>query len=164
MARRALFEPATVPSERIHPIPTDAAHPAASAAAYAQTLAVFFGQPSNGPPPCFDLILLGLGDDGHTASLFPGAAALREERAWVTSSPPGVLPPPVDRVTLTFPVLNAARHVLFLVAGGNKAAAVRDILQGSPSTEPLPAARVTPGVGRLTWLIDEAAAGLLGKA
>src|SRR5437899_524189 len=75
-------------------------------------------------------LLLGLGDDGHTASLFPGKPALHETAAWVTSSPPGVLPPPVDRVTLTFPVLNAARQVMFLVVGAGKARPLYDVLKG----------------------------------
>ena len=88
--------------------------------------------PMDGPPPRFDLILLGLGDDGHTASLFPGKPALNEDRAWVTASPPGVLPPQVGRVTLTFPVLNAARAVLFLVAGDKKAAVVKEVIDSPP--------------------------------
>src|SRR5262249_43975739 len=99
------------------------------------------------------------------ASLFPGAAALDEDRAWVTWSPPGTLPPPVDRVTLTFPVLNAARQVLFLVAGANKAEAVRDVLEGQPPRTRRPAAGVRPADGSVTWLLDEAAAGRLsGRA
>lgn len=145
------------------PIATDQPTPGESAAAYARALSALFAAPLEGAPPRFDLILLGLGDDGHTASLFPGAAALHEERAWVTWSPPGTLPPPVDRVTLTYPVLNAARQVLFLVAGANKAAPVRDVLEGGASKEQRPAAGVRPADGRVTWLLDKAAAGLLTR-
>lgn len=161
MVRRALLDPILLPPGCVHPIPTSMPSPAAAALAYAKELATFFGWRSDGEPPRFDLVLLGLGDDGHTASLFPGAAALHEDRAWVTWSPPGTLPPPVDRVTMTFPMLNAARHVLFLVAGANKAEPLRDVLQGEAPVEKRPAAGVRPADGTLTWLVDEAAARLL---
>ena len=108
------------------------ASPQQAAEEYARTLKTFFGGVAW---PEFDLVLLGLGDDGHTASLFPGAAALRVTDRWVTFSPPGVLPPPVDRVTLTFPVFNAARQVMFLVSGANKAQAFADVYQGRASVE-----------------------------
>src|SRR5262249_42677564 len=113
MVQRAWLGPAQVPAERVFAIPTDTDSPAVSASQYAKTLAKQFGTKGD-ELPRFDLILLGLGDDGHTASLFPGKPALHETTAWVTASPPGVLPPPVDRVTLTFPLLNAARQVMFL--------------------------------------------------
>jgi 6-phosphogluconolactonase len=109
----------------------------------------------------FDLLLLGMGDDGHVASLFPGAAALSVTDRWTTSSPPGVLPPPVDRVTLTFPALNAARQVMFLVSGANKAEALFDVLVGKTAATVRPAAGVSPANGRLVWLLDQAAAKLL---
>jgi 6-phosphogluconolactonase len=163
MARDALLARAPIVADHVLPMPTDLVAPADCAVAYANDLARFFGAPLSGAPPAFDLVLLGLGDDGHTASLFPGAAALAEQRAWVTSSPPGVLPPPVDRVTLTFPVLNAARHVVFLVSGANKAAPVRDVLGGNAAIAQRPAAGVQPKDGRLTWLLDEAAAELLPR-
>jgi 6-phosphogluconolactonase len=113
--------------------------------------------------PRFDLILLGLGEDGHTASLFPGAAALQVEDAWVTWSPPGVLPPAVDRITLGFPVLNAARQVAFLVAGARKAAALHDVLEGGADRDRRPAAGVQPRDGTLTWFVDQDAAKLLTR-
>jgi 6-phosphogluconolactonase len=153
MAQRSLL--VHVPEAREFPIPTNRS-PADCAAAYAQTLATVFG--TDGSPPRFDLIFLGLGDDGHTASLFPGAAALSEDKAWVTWSPPGTLPPPVDRVTLTYPVLNAARAVMFLVAGANKAEALHDVLAGAPK-ERRPAAGIQPVEGTLTFLLDMAAGG-----
>ncbi len=154
MARRTLLD--HVPAANVYPIPTDG-DPPSCADGYARTLAEVFAVPPDGPPPRFDLILLGLGDDGHTASLFPGAAALQEARLWVTWSAPGTLPPPVDRVTLTFPTLNAARDVLFLVAGLNKATAVHDVFAGAPvSRRPAGGVRTTDGI--VTWFLDEQAA------
>ncbi|MBI2826840.1 MAG: 6-phosphogluconolactonase [Planctomycetia bacterium] len=161
LARRALLDRASVPPDHVAAIDTTADSPAAGAAAYAQRLAAFFAQPLDGQPPVFDLILLGLGDDGHTASLFPGAAALGERHAWVTWSPPGTLPPPVDRVTMTFPLLNAARHVVFLVSGTNKAEPLRDVLDGHATVERRPAAGIRPAAGDVTWLVDDAAASML---
>ncbi len=114
--------------------------------------------------PEFDLVLLGLGEDGHTASLFPGAAALWVTDRWATSSPPGLLPPPVDRVTLTFPVFNAARQVMFLVSGANKAQAFADVYEGRASVSVRPAAGIRPANGRTVWLVDRAAAGSLSHS
>ena len=119
--------------------------------------------PPRGLPPRFDLILLGLGDDGHTASLFPGAPSLAVTDAWVVPSPPGTLPPPVDRLTFTFPLLNAARQVAFLVSGDKKAAIVQEVLEGHRSREVHPAEGVQPTDGILTWLLDEAAARRLSR-
>jgi 6-phosphogluconolactonase len=108
--------------------------------------------------PCFDLILLGLGDDGHTASLFPGAKALAVRKSAVASTPPGTLPPPVERITLTYPAINAARRVLFLVSGEGKAEALGEIWRGKAARRRRPAAGVRPKHGALTWLVDRAAA------
>jgi 6-phosphogluconolactonase len=160
MARRTLL--IHVPTAQVYPIPTHGSPPDC-AAAYARTLATVFNTPPDGPPPHCDLILLGLGDDGHTASLFPGAAALHETKSWVTWSPPGTLPPPVDRVTFTFPLLNAARAVMFLVAGANKAEPLRDVIAGAPPSR-RPAAGVRPIDGTVTWFVDEAAAALIGHS
>src|SRR5262249_41050026 len=152
--------PANVPAERVFPIQTDTDSPAVSASLYAETLAKEFGV--NGEElPRVDVILLGLGDDCHTASLFPGKPALHETTAWVTASPPGVLPPPVDRVTLTSPVLNAARQVMFLVAGHAKARPLHDVLKGHATLDTRPAVGVRPTDGKLVWLVDEAAASML---
>ena len=161
MATRSLIAHASIAADHFFAIPTDTASAADSADRYARTLADFFGRSLEGPPPPLDMVLLGLGDDGHTASLFPGKPALAEQKAWVTASPPGVLPPPVDRVTLTFPALNAARAVLFLVAGAGKAAVVQEVLEGNPGANRAPAVAVRPSAGSLTWMLDEAAAARL---
>lgn len=157
MARRALLEHVPIPAGNVFPVPTTLPTPDEAAAAYAATIAEALGAPANGPAPKFDLILLGLGDDGHTASLFPGMPALHEMGRWVVASPPGVLPPPVDRVTFTYPVLNAALKVLFLVTGEKKAKMLREVLAGGPA-EVHPAAGVRPTDGELVWLADEPAA------
>jgi 6-phosphogluconolactonase len=163
MVQRTLLAPAAVPAGHVFAVPTRLGTAAAAAAAYETALAEAFGTGDATGPPRFDLILLGLGEDGHTASLFPGAASLGVTDRWVTATPPGALPPPVERVTLTFPVLNAARAVVFLVSGANKAEALRDVLEGRPSREQRPAAAVRPVEGTLTWLVDEAAAGRLTR-
>ena len=164
MARRSLLDSVQVPQSNVFPTPTVGVSPAAGAAAYGHTMAQFFAiEPDTFPPPRFDLVLLGLGDDGHTASLFPGKPAVHVADQWVTWSPPGVLPPPVDRITLTFPVLNAARQVVFLVAGEKKAQVLREVLEDNPPADKYPAAGVRPVKGTLTWLIDELAASKLTR-
>ncbi len=173
-----------VPESHVFPIPTDEPSAAAAAARYAAELASLCRRgilprccaetppvssagkrqdAASTNPPRFDLILLGLGEDGHTASLFPGAAALEVEDAWVTWSPPGTLPPAVDRITMTYPVLNAARHVAFLVAGEKKAAALYDVLEGQADRNRRPAAGIQPRDGTLTWFVDQDAAKLLSR-
>jgi len=159
MAKRCLLARSTVPVANVFPIATDLESPAACAADYARRMAEFFDVSPDDPPPAFDLILLGLGDDGHTASLFPGAAALDENREWVTRSPPGTLPPPVDRVTMTYPLINAAREVMFLVTGANKHVPLTEVLQRQVEPSVRPAAGVRPAHGKLIWIIDHAAAG-----
>ncbi len=160
-AQRALLGRVPIPPSQVFAVPTRTASAADSAARYGETLVRFWGPTDDGTPPRFDLVLLGLGEDGHVAGLFPSAAALRVDDAWVTWSPPGVAPPPVDRIRLTYPVLNAARHVAFLVAGERKAAVVQEVLEGAPRRERCPAAGVQPTAGTVTWLVDEAAAALL---
>jgi 6-phosphogluconolactonase len=164
MARKTLLSRVPLPPTQIFPVPTDGPTAAAAAERYAAELERFFSRESREcRPPRFDLILLGMGEDGHTASLFPGAAALEVDDAWVASSPPGMLPPAVERITLTYPVVNAARHVAFLVAGENKAAALREVIEGGASRKSRPAAGVRPRDGTLAWFVDEAAAGLLSR-
>jgi 6-phosphogluconolactonase len=163
MARRLLLSKVPVPVSQQFPVSTEG-EPAERAAGYAATLAHSFSVAEDAAPPPFDLILLGLGDDGHTASLFPKAPALQEQKSWVTWSPPGTLPPPVDRVTFTLPLINAGRQILFLVSGQRKTLAVRDVLEGGASPSQRPAAGVHPADGTLTWLLDEPAAQLLSKS
>jgi 6-phosphogluconolactonase len=160
MAQRALLAAVPVPPDHVHPVPTKLDSAAESATAYSDELARWFPDCER-TPPRFDLILLGLGEDGHTASLFPHAPALRITNEWVTWTPPGNLPPPVDRITLTYPALNAGRNVVFLVSGARKAPAVRDVCEGKLLPEQRPAAGVKPQAGALTWLIDADAAQLL---
>ena len=162
MSNRALLSKIAIPPAQVLAVPTAEKSSAAAAAACSRELGRVFNQaPDSLPLPRFDLVLLGLGDDGHTASLFPGKAALHVHDRWVTASPPGVLPPPVERITMTFPVLNAARQIVFLVAGGKKAAVVREILDESPGVEKYPAAGIVPVNGTLTWLLDRTAASQL---
>jgi 6-phosphogluconolactonase len=162
MARRSLIERIGIPETQVFPMTTDGAAAADGARQYAATLARFFGmQEDSWPPPRFDLVLLGLGDDGHTASLFPGQPAIAVDDHWVTGSPPGRLPPPVDRITLTFPILNRSRQTLFLVAGEKKAEIVREILEDNPPVEKYPARGIQPAAGNVVWMLDEPAARLL---
>lgn len=163
MCRELLLKHVPIPAEQVFPIQTDTATKEESAELYAETLSKVFNVPQSGPPPAFDMILLGMGDDGHCASLFPGMPTLTVTDKWVVSSPPGTLPPPVDRVTFTFPVLNAARSVLFLVEGAKKAPAVRDILEGGAPVNVHPSAGVQPVNGKLLWLLDRTAAERLAK-
>jgi 6-phosphogluconolactonase len=160
LASESLLKPAQIAADRVIAVRTDGGTPAECAADYESQLKRFFGG-ANVHPPQFDLILLGLGDDGHTASLFPGKPSLDESSVWVTSSPPGVLPPPVDRVTLTFPVLNSAREAMFLVSGAGKATIVREVLEGTCDVQQHPSRGVRPKDGIVTWLLDNAAASKL---
>jgi 6-phosphogluconolactonase len=162
MARKSLLGRVKIPPAQIFPMTAEAPSAAEAAERYTQTLAKFFSAPEGGRPPRFDFMLLGLGEDGHTASLFPHAPSL-EATAWTTWSPPGKTSPLVDRITMTYPVLNAARQVVFLVSGAKKASVVREVLAGGARRENRPAAGVRPVDGQLTWLVDADAAGDLNK-
>jgi 6-phosphogluconolactonase len=151
MAREAMLAKAPVPLENIHPIPTDG-DPEDAARRYERTLKHAYGSPTLDPArPFFDITLLGLGEDGHTASLLPGHELLDERDRWVAAVLHGR---PEIRITLTYPVLDSSRHVAVLVAGKAKAAALRRVRAGDGR---LPAARVHP-VGELIWFVDHAAA------
>ena len=130
--------------------------PEEAAADYEHQLREFFGPDES---PSFDLILLGLGEDGHTASLFPQTPALDVTDRWVVANP--VLKLETTRLTLTIPVINAAKAVTFLVAGEGKAAALREILEGDADPRAYPAKFIRPEGGDLTWMMDKAAASLL---
>lgn len=154
MAWETLLKHAPVPGENVHPVPAQSSAEAA-AQAYEQELRAQFRQRRG--VPVFDLVVLGLGADGHTASLFPRAPALAErQRLVVAHHQPGE----PARVTLTLSVINQARHVFFLVSGEQKAAALRLALE---TTGPLPAQQVAPHKGELAWLVDSAAAGQLRR-
>ncbi|MFL9828464.1 6-phosphogluconolactonase [Rhodoplanes sp. SY1] len=153
-ARDALLGPLGVPPERIHAMPTDTATPQAAADAYARTLAAHHGADRLDPArPLFDLVLLGMGADGHVASLFPGQAGVEEGARWVVGVDEAGHPPHVPRVSLTLPALASSRALLFIVAGPDKRPALSRVLAG----DDLPAARVR-SAGPVLWLVDRAAA------
>ena len=155
MANAMLFSPLHIPSTQIHRIRGE--DPPEAAAAHYETTLRHLTAAVPGQWPQLDLVLLGMGDDGHTASLFPGTASLTEGTRWVV---PGTSPQGTRaRVTLTLGVINHASVVLFLVAGRNKAAVVRRVLEQRPGDPgPYPAALVRPETGRLLWYLDHAAA------
>lgn len=152
-ARAAWLDHPAIPEANLHRIPAERGA-AEAAAAYEEDLAAFFDL-APGEMPRFDAVLLGLGGDGHTASLFPGSAALEERRRLVTA--PWVKAQGSYRITLTYPVLEAAREVIFLVSGAGKAEVLRRVVEEHDPR--LPAARVRPKEGELLWLVDRAAAG-----
>ena len=160
MAREALILKVALPPANIHPVPADAGSPHAAAVAYETSLKDFFKKTSSaevgkGLFPVFDMILLGMGSDGHTASLFPHDAALQEQEKWVTAVSGSQAMPPVPRVTLTLPVINSSRCVVFLISGeGKKGVANASISNTNAARNIYPAAMVRPE-GELHWLIDE---------
>ena len=127
-----------------------------AADAYEETLRALLG----GPIPRLDLVMLGMGSDGHTASLFPGTAAIHEPARWVVAHHVEALG--AWRVTLTPVILNGAANVLFVVSGRGKAGRLREVLEGPHHPDVLPAQIVKPSAGRLLWMVDEAAASELG--
>lgn len=152
MTREAMLAKAPVPPENIHPVPADGT-PEEAAARYERVLQAAYGAAVLDPAkPLFDVTLLGLGADGHTASLLPGDPVLQERDRWVAVISHGR---PEVRITMTYPVIESSRQVAFLVSGREKAAIFRAIRAGDSQ---LPAARVRP-VGELIWFVDRAAAG-----
>jgi 6-phosphogluconolactonase len=152
MTREAMLSTAPVPPQNVHPIPTDG-DPDDAAQRYERTLQEAYGATSlDAQRPLFDLTLLGLGPDGHTASLLPGEPVLNERRRWVAAVSHGR---PEVRITMTYPAIESSRRVAFLVAGKEKAPIFSAIRAGDSRA---PAARVRP-VGELIWFVDRAAAG-----
>ncbi len=157
IANDALFRPLGISGKNVYRMKAEMPDLESAALDYERTLqSVFEGERI----PRFDLILLGLGSDGHTASLFPGSPALVECRRLVVPVLDAPKPPP-RRLTFTIPVLNAARLVLFMATGADKAQALREVLTGTASPDRYPARYVRPGPERLVWLVDEAAGGTL---
>lgn len=158
MARLALLDRVAVPPHQVFRMACEA-DPQAGASAYEDQLRREFG---DGGRPAFDLILLGLGNDGHTASLFPGAPTLDEHARWVAAD--YVASKHEWRLTLTLDVINAAARVVFVVQGNEKASILGRVLEDTQAASVYPAARVRPTGGRLVWMVDEAAArGLKGS-
>jgi 6-phosphogluconolactonase len=153
MARRTFLD-RCAPAVNIHPIPTDTASPDEAARLYEQELKSFYGAEVFDPTrPLFDFVLMGVGPDGHTASLFPGYPALDETRRWVVGVPQAHVEPFVPRVTLTLPALGSCREMLFEVAGSEKRAILTRVLAG----ENLPANQAHSSAGETIWLLDKAA-------
>ncbi len=161
MAQIELFQPLNIRPEHIYRMKGEYEDPTAAAHEYEETIRRVTRCPAP-DSPCLNLILLGLGEDGHTASLFPGTSALQEQNKIVTvgHAPTGIK----SRLTLTLGVLNHAGVVLFLVTGSGKAEMVRRVIESeSEADHSLPAARISPESGRLVWMLDQAAAQQLTK-
>ncbi len=159
MARQALLDHVPLPPNQIHRIEAERGDRDQAARDYQTAMASAFDIDAAGPPPSFDLVLLGMGGDGHTASLFPNTSALQETERWIA---PNFVPKfAADRLTLTYPVINAARDVLFLVAGADKADVLREVIQGPSDPDRLPSQRIRPMDGKLTWYLDGQAAARL---
>ena len=155
VAKTLLLDKVNIPAANIFPIPVNLEPAAEAANAYEQTLKNFFG----GGLPQFDLIMLGIGENAHTASLFPGTSVINEKKEWVSAL--YVDEVKMYRVTMTVPVINNARNVLFLAAGSSKAEVLRTILASPYQPEKYPAQLISPVNGNLFWFLDKKAAALL---
>ncbi len=156
MAQEELLSKVPIPASQVHRMPAEQPDHDAAAQAYAAEIQRVFGTSGI---PSFDLIQLGMGPEGHTASLFPHQASLHEQQRLVM--PVTTPKPPPDRLTFTPPLLNAARHVLFMVTGAEKADALHAILEGDYQPDEYPAQIVRPTNGEVTWMLDTAAASKL---
>lgn len=159
MARDALLCRVPVDPERVLRMSGEAEDSDRAAADYQQRIATALDVPEDGPAPRLDLILLGIGQDGHTASLFPYTAALEEQRRWVVAN--HVPQKNTRRLTMTLPILNAAREIVFLVTGANKADVLREIVKGPADIARLPAQAIRPIDGQQIWMVDRDAAAAL---
>jgi 6-phosphogluconolactonase len=149
LAQRVLLAHVDIPAQNVHRLPGEIGPVQAAQRYEAELLAVL------GTQPRFDLILLGLGSDAHTASLFPNTPALHEQQRWVVAQYVDKLQ--ANRLTLTPPIINAAANVIFLIAGADKAAALRSVWHGPHNPDQYPAQSVAPTTGHVTWLVDQAA-------
>ena len=158
LAQEVLLSKVPIAANQIHRMPADKVDRDAASLDYTQEMQGVFGTDGI---PSFDLLQLGMGPKGHTASLFPHQASLHEQQRLVM--PVNVPKPPPPRLTFTPPLLNAARHVLFLVTGSEKADAIQAVLEGSYQPEEYPAQIIRPPQGEVTWMLDTAAAGKLKR-
>jgi 6-phosphogluconolactonase len=154
MAYDTLLDHVPIPGEQIHPMRTDIP-PEESAASYERVLHHYF----HGHAHSFDLVLLGMGDDGHTLSLFPGTSVVHEEKKWTAAY--YLEPQEMYRITLTAPLVNRAACVAFLVSGAGKAKALKEVLEGDFHPEQFPSQVIKPPEGELHWFLDRPAASLL---
>ncbi|MDO6434376.1 6-phosphogluconolactonase [Flavitalea sp. BT771] len=151
MAFETLLNHVPVPAAHIHVMRTDIS-PEQSATEYEKILHQYFGEKG----PSFDLVLLGMGDDGHTLSLFPGTAVVHEEKVWVTSF--FLKAQDMHRITLTRPIVNRAARIAFLTTGPKKAHALKEVLKGEYHPDLYPSQTIMPQAGELHWFVDDAAA------
>ncbi len=158
MVREAWLDHSPIPAANIHRIRAED-DPALEALRYEQDIAGLY---RSARLPAFDLVLLGMGENGHTASLFPGTAVLRETVRWVVAQYVEVMT--AWRVTFTVPLINAARHVAFLAEGAGKAQMLRNVLEGPYQPDVWPSQLIQPVSGELHWLVDAAAAANIGAA
>ena len=158
MIREALLDHGAVPQANFHRMPAELADRDEAARQYAEEMGRVL-RPKSNQWPRLDLVFLGMGADGHTASLFPGSPALDAQVFWVVANEADKLQ--IPRLTLTFPVLNAAGCVIFLVAGADKAETVSQALDPSTAPDTFPVQRIRPTNGEVSWYLDEAAAALL---
>ena len=164
MTRETLLDRVAIPAAQMHRILSEDL-PLVAAAAYEQTVRTLLDTPTGAPRPLpgarFDLVFLGMGANGHTASFFPGLHAVRESERWVVAE--YVTEVAMWRITLTPVVLNAAAEVVFLVSGADKAAMLHRVLEGPTDPDSLPAQIIAPQHGQLRWLVDAAAAASLER-
>ena len=160
MATDTMLSKVPLRPDQVHRIKGEYPDTAQAAAEYAEVIRREFGLQA-GAFPRFDLILLGMGSEGHTLSLFPGTKALNETQRIVTSNWVGKLC--ADRVTLTAPAANNAANVIFMITGADKACALKSVLEGPLEPEQLPAQMIQPANGNVSWLVDEAAGSMLSK-
>ena len=155
MTREAMLDTVSPPAAQVHRLHGENPDLAAAATDYQKVVAGAFKADTDGPPPAFDLVFLGMGTDAHTASLFPGTRALGETRAWFVANEVPQLN--TRRLTATYPLLNAARAVVFLAAGHDKAEPLGRVLAPKGETSSAPSRGISPA-GSLAWVIDKAAA------
>jgi 6-phosphogluconolactonase len=160
MALEALLSKVPVPPGNVFRVPAEDSDASRAAQSYEQSLREFFQVPA-GAYPRFDLILLGMGPDGHTASLFPGTVALHEKSRLVVAN--WVEKFKTDRITFTLPVIDEAKVVMFLVSGADKADTLKEVLEGTQPAELFPSKLIRPRDGKLIWLVDRAAASALPR-